>query len=466
MTQTQIPGPKGTLVVGVARELAAEPPLFLNALSDTYGAIVRFSIFGKPFYLVSDPEMIREILVTKVDQFPKEERDIRLLSRLIGEGLVTTNGEIHKRQRRLTQPAFHTKRIEAYADTIVDYTVATMDEWQDGMTLDVSEAMRELTMYIVAKTLFGADRVTMKETADNVGTAIHTIQNIADAEFSLPIVLPTWLPTQRNRDRKEANQVLEATIDQLVSQRRNEATNGVVTDTGDLLSMLLLTQDESGDGMTDREVKDQLLTLFLAGHETTSNALMWTFYLLSQHPDIAQKLRDEVDAVLEGRPPQLSDLPNLPYALQVIKESMRMYPPVWILNVRSAASDVVVGDYSLDKGSMIMISPYVMHHRPEYFPEPERFDPERFTPEREKLLLRYAYMPFGSGPRVCIGNSFAMMEAQLIVAAVAQRFDLQLIPDQIIELNPQITLSNMDGMHMKTVARETADFLEPALAAA
>jgi cytochrome P450 len=459
---TTIPGPKGLPFAGVARELIADAPGYINTLADTYGPYVRFPVFLNDFYLVSDPELIREVLVTQVANFPKDDRDIEILSRMLGYGLVTTNGEAHKRQRRLTQPAFHTRRVEAYAGTMVDYAEAMLNDWaaadSSGETvIDISEAMRELTMYIVARTLFGADRVAMKDTADAIGLAIHALQDIINKEFQAPVIWPDWLPTGRNRRRRFATAILYDTIDALIAERRSAAGDGRVADTGDLLSMLLLSQDEAGDRMSDAEVRDQLVTLFVAGHETTSNALTWTWYLLSQHPAEEAKLHEELDRVLADRPPSLADLPALPYTLRVIKEAMRLYPPAWVLNVRKAAADTTLGDFQVRRGDQLWLSPYVTHRRPALFPNPERFDPDRWTPEREKALPKFAYMPFGGGPRVCIGNSFALMEAQLIVAAVAQRFRLRLAPDQAIELNPQVTLSNKGGLRMVVSGKTSTD---------
>jgi cytochrome P450 len=452
-TLRPIPGPKSRLFVGSARELIADPLGFINGLADTYGPVVRFKAFFNSYILISDPDLVREVLVTQAAIFPKDRRDIEILRRMLGYGLVTTNGEAHKRQRRLTQPAFHSKRIGAYAGTMVAYTLAMIDDWQidnlpGSLRLDISEAMRELTMYIVARTLFGADRIAMKDTADRVGQAIHDLQDITNREFQSPIVWPNWLPSASNRRRRAAASVLYETIDGLIAERRATAVDGRVTDTGDLLSMLLLSIDESGDRMSDAEIRDQLVTLFVAGHETTSNALTWSWYLLSQHPDVEVRLHEELEQVLNGRPPSLDDLPTLPFTLQIIKEAMRLYPPAWLLNNRWAAEDTVLGDFPIRRGELIWLSPYVSHRRPEYFPDPELFDPDRWTPEQEKVLPKYAYMPFGGGARVCIGNSFALMEAHLIVAALAQRARLRLASGQIIEPNPQITLSNKGGLQM------------------
>jgi cytochrome P450 len=328
---------------------------------------------------------------------------------------------------------------------MVDYTTAMLDEWRDGQEMDVAEAMSSLTMFIVARTLFGADRVAMKDTAEGIGAAIHVIQAATNNEFQSPFLLPEWLPTAMNRQRRVARTVLYEIIDRLIAERRAQ---GDAADSGDLLSMLLLSCDDAGDRMSDDEVRDQAVTLFVAGHETTSNALTWTWYLLSQHPAEEARLHAELDAALGGRPPVLADLPHLPYTLQVIKEAMRLYPPAWVVNIRRAAADTTLGSYAVKKGDRLWLSPFVMHRRPTFFPDPERFDPDRWTPERERALPKFAYMPFGGGPRVCIGNGFALMEAHLIVAAVAQRYRLRLRPGHPIDLNAQITLSNHGGMPM------------------
>lgn len=455
-----IPGPKGKPFIRQASEFIAGAPRFLSRLADEYGPIARFRAYGFSFTVVTDPDLAHEVLVRQAANFPKDKRDVKLLGRVVGHGLVTANGEAHKRQRRLAQPAFHSKRIEAYAGTMVAYTEATIDEWSDGAEIDVAEEMRALTMYIVARTLFGTDREAMRASAARVGQAIHTLQAIADKEFQAPVTLPVWLPTPRNRRRREAVGVLYEAIDRLIAERRASGA----ADTGDLLSMLLRATDDSGDGFSDVEVRDQLVTFFVAGHETTSNALAWTWFLLGKHPEIEARLHAEVDEQLNGRPPALADLPHLPYTLRVIKEAMRVYPPAWALNTRRSAADTTIGGYTIRQGDIVWISPFAMHRRPQFFPDPERFDPDRWTPEREKALPRYAYIPFGAGPRVCIGNSFAMMEAHLIVAAVARRARLRPLPGVVEDLNAQITLSNHGGVPVRIEMRrggqagESADF--------
>jgi cytochrome P450 len=397
-------------------------------------------------------------LVTKADSFPKAERDITILSKFLGNGLLTSEGDFHKKQRKLAQPVFHRQRIQSYAETMVAYTNQVVGNWRDGESHQICDEMMSLTMFIVAKTLFDADMDDMAGEVETIGQAIEDLQAISNAEYRTFIILPEWVPTRNNRLRKKGRAVMYGIIDRLIAERRATAVNGRIADTGDLLSMLLLAQDEDGRTMSDNQVRDELVTLFAAGHETTSNALAWSWYLLSQHPDVEARLHQEVDEVLNGRLPTLQDLPQLPYTEMVLKEAMRLYPPAWTLNTRQAVEDTAVGDYLIPKDRLIFVSPYVMHRRPEFFPDPERFDPERFTPENEKELPRYAYVPFGAGPRVCIGNSFAMMEAHLILATIAQRFRLALDPNQEIELNPLITLSPKYGLKMRVIKREK---LEP-----
>lgn len=452
--QKRVPGPEGRPFLGVVSDFADDPLQKMLDMVVEYGDIVTFKMFGQSFYIITNPDYIREVLVTKVNHFPKAERDVLLLRRFVGHGLLTSGGAYHRQQRKLIQPAFHTTRIQTYADIMVQSTADLVSDWRPDEVRDLSQEMMKLTMFIVSKTLFDVDKDEMAQQAETIGAAIHEMQAITDADFNLPFILPDWVPTPRNRRRLKAQAVLTEAIDKIVAQRRATAVDGQIEDTGDLLSMLLLAQDEDGDGMSDTQVRDEAITLFVAGHETTSNALTWTWYLLSRHPQVAARLHDEVDTVLNGRLPTLDDLSQLPYTLMVIKEAMRLYPPAWVLNGRQANQDTTIGEYSIPAGSVVFISPYVMHRQPHFFPNPERFDPERFTEEREKALPRYAYMPFGGGPRICIGNAFAMMEAHLIVATIAQQFELELLLGQEIVPNPQITLSSKDGLKMRLRRRE------------
>lgn len=444
MSNQPMPTVDGLPWIGIAHRFARDPLGVLGGLAREHTPLVRFRFFGGHAVLISDPELARDVLVTHHRSFRKADHEVALLGRILGNGLVTNNDtDHHRRQRRLVQPAFHHRRIASYADTIVDYTAAMLDDWVPDVERDISEEMRELTMYIVAKTLFDADRDDLSGNARAIGDAIAIFQEATDDDFDMPFRLPAWVPTPRQRRLRAAKRLVDDTLLEIIGRRRDSGE-----DTGDLLSMLLTAVDEDGSGMDDRQLLDEVITLFVAGHETTSNALTWTWYLLSQHPEVVARLHAELDGVLGGRTPTLTDLEALPYTLMVLKESMRLYPPVYALNGRMANEDVRVGDYLIGKDTYVIVSQWSMQRNPRYFPEPERFDPARFSPENEPSIPRYAYIPFGAGPRVCIGNSFAMMEAHLILATVAQRFDLALAPGQKLDLNPQITLSNKGGMRM------------------
>jgi cytochrome P450 len=463
MVYKAVPGPGRSFPFGSAMDFAKDPTRFLNGLADEYGDFVRFYFFGRSLYMVNNPDYIREVLVTKADAFPKADRDIAILSKFLGNGLLTSGGDFHKKQRKLAQPIFHHRRIQSYGHTMVDYTNRLLDNWQDGESRQICDDMMSLTMFIVSKTLFDANMDDMASQTEMIGHAIDDLQAISNDEYKSLYFWPEWVPTRNNRRRKAARTVIYGTIDSLIAERRAAAVDGRVPDTGDLLSMLLLARDDEGQSMSDNQVRDELVTLFAAGHETTSNALAWSWYLISQHPVVEAKLHQEIDAVLNGRLPTLEDLPDLPYTEMVLKEAMRLYPPAWTLNTRQAVEDTIVSDYLVPKDRLIFVAPYVMHRRPEFFPEPERFDPQRFTPENEKALPRYAYIPFGAGPRVCIGNAFAMMEAHLILATIAQRFRLELDPEQEVEINPLITLSPKYGLKMRVVKREMPTIAEEGL---
>ncbi|HRQ37577.1 MAG TPA: cytochrome P450 [Chloroflexota bacterium] len=454
MTVNRPPGPKGHFLLGNITDFSADPPGFLLQLAQSYGGMVHFRLMQYHTYLLADSDYVREVLVAQSDKIEKAPLDRKILGQFLGNGLLTSEGAFHARQRRLAQPAFHMKRIRAYAEVMVDYTNHLLADWQDGQRRDVADDMMRLTMHIVSKTLFDADAVTETEdTAVSVGRAIHDLQAVSNGDYRRGFVLPAWMPTEGNRKRKRAIADYSQTIERIIGERRTTAVNGQIEDSGDLLSMLMLSQDEDGGFMDDRQLQDEVATLFAAGHETTSNALSWTWYLLSQNPNAEAKLHAELDEALDGRTPTLDDLPHLPYTLQVIKEAMRLYPPAWILNGRTPLTDVEIGGYTIPQGSMIFIAPYVMHRLPQHFPDPEQFLPERWTSEMEKSLPKYAYMPFGGGPRVCIGNSFAMMEAQLILATMAQRYRLRLVAGTAVQPEALITMSPASGLPMIVESR-------------
>jgi cytochrome P450 len=452
-TNKPIPGPAEWPWIGSIRRIIDNPSQFFVELAQEYGDLARFSLFGRCIVLVSDPALIREVLVERVDEFPKSPRDIALLSPYLGQGLLTNNGSSHRQRRKLVQPAFHHKRIQAYGETMVAYTQDMLATWHDGVVRNISEEMMRLTLYIVSKSLFHEDPTQMARIANTIGHAVRELQDVVDKDFESPWNPPLWLPTPGTLRRRALQNSLHTTVEGIIANRMAGATNGEVEDRGDLLSMLLLSKDEAGEGLSQEEVRDEVITILLAGYETTSNALTWTFYLLAQHPTVAAKLYAEIDEVLAGRTPGLADLPSLPYTAKVVKEAMRLYPPAWMLNGRRVVADTTLGGYAVERGTELFIAPYVMHRLPRYFDDPNEFRPERFTLEFEESLPRFAYMPFGGGPRVCIGNSFAMMEAQLILATVSRHFAPALLPGTVAETNPQITMSVKGGLSMRLVAR-------------
>jgi len=439
------PGPKGIPIVGNLLDFRRDPLGFLLNIARRYGDIVHFKLGPQDVFLFNHPDYIRDVLVTHQANFRKG----RMLQRakiLLGEGLLTSEGEFHRRQRRLAQPAFHRQRIAAYSAVMVDFAARIRDRWQDSATLDIAQEMNRLTLMIVGKTLFDTD---VESEAGEVGQALTAIMEMFNtlmlpfAELLEKLPLPSTRRFQRARDR------LDAVIYRMLNERR---TAGV--DRGDLLSMLLLAQDEEGDrtSMTDVQVRDEALTIFLAGHETTANALTWTWYLLSQHPEVEARLHQEIDAVLGDRLPTADDLPQLRYAEMVFCESMRLYPPAWGLG-RLAIEDYRIDGFDIPAGSLILMSQYVTHHDPRYFPDPFRFDPERWTPEAQAARPRFSYFPFGGGPRQCIGEGFAWMEGILLIAALAQRWRMRLAPDHPVEPHPLFTLRAKHGMLMRLERR-------------
>lgn len=417
---------------------------FILDLSRSYGYMAHFRL--GPFrhaYFLNHPEYIREVLTGQPEKFHKGPGLKRSTRNSIGQGLLTSEGDLHRRQRKLMQPAFHATRIAAYGQVMVNYTGRLVESWRDGQELDLHHEMMTLTRDIVAKTLFDAD---VTRDGDAIAEAITVGLETVNRRIIMPLHLPDWLPTPSNRQRKAAQALIDSLIMDMIEQRRASGE-----DRGDLLSMLVLAMDETG-GMSARQAHDEALTLFIAGHETTANALAWTWYLLACHPEVEAKLHAELDSALGGRAPTVADLERLPYTEMIIKESMRLYPPAWVQS-REAIADVQIGGHHIPKGSILLMSQYAMHRNPRYFDAPERFIPERWADDFEKRLPKGAYFPFGGGPRVCIGQAFALMEARLALATIAQRYRFALLPDQEIVPEPMITLRPKYGIRARAVAR-------------
>ncbi len=409
------------------------PILLFEHLVRTYGRVSHYKLGWNHIVFINDAEMIREILINQPQNFIKE-RTQRRMKILLGEGLITSDGEIHKRQRRIAAPAFHRQRIQAYGAIMVERAAAMREEWRPGQQIDAAAEMMRLTLQIVAKTLFNTDVTRDVQRINDEVNAIMNLYNfliaLPKAERMLHLPIPGLMRFRRARKR------LDAVVHRIIEQHR---TDGV--DRGDLLSMLMAARDEEADhsGMTDEQLRDEVLTIFLAGYETVANALAWTWLLLGQNPAAEARMHQEIDQVLAGRLPTLQDLPQLRYTEMVLAESMRLYPPAWAMG-RQATRDIRLGPYHLPAGTYLFFSQYIMQRSPEYFPEPLRFDPERFTPEQKATRPRFAYFPFGGGNRQCIGESFAWMEGVLILATIAQRWKLRLLPNQPVGVQPKITL--------------------------
>ncbi len=418
---------------------------FLKTLADR-GPILRARMGAFPLVLITSAEIAHEALVEKDADFVKGFGLSLFGKPLLGNGLLTSEGAAHKRQRKLMAPAFVQKRIAEYATEISARSETAQRGFSDGAKVDVAEAMMRLTLEIVGKTLFDAE---IGSDAAEVGEALTlAMEHIVGSLGSLVPIPPTW-PTPRNRRNQQAIARLDHIVYRMIREHREGGR-----DRGDFLSMLLLAQDEDdGSTMTDKQVRDEAMTIVLAGHETTANALAWTFYLLAQYAEIRARLEAEVDGALGGRTPSLADLPRLPYALQVLKEAMRLYPPVYVF-ARRAVRDVTLGGHAVGKGRMVLFNVAGTHRAARYFAEPNRFDPDRFTSAAEKALPRQAYMPFGAGSRVCIGNHFALMEGQLILAALAQRLRFDPLPGaRSVDTESLVTLRPRGGLPMRVHRR-------------
>ncbi|GAC1466455.1 MAG: cytochrome P450 [Ktedonobacteraceae bacterium] len=395
----------------------------LAQAGDVYG--LHFGPF--PAMLFNKPEYVHAVLVEHAYDFDKGVAIHNIFRPAIGDGIFSSEGAFHRYQRKLISPPFQPRHITSYAETMGQYGEQIQQTWSDGATIDVNRQMTNLTMSIIGKALFDADVFTE---ADELGAAMTTLFEYVSQRLSQVFPPPYSWPTPLNRRTHRAGLLLRDRISHFIEERRSHPT-----DRNDFLSILLQARDENGKPMSDEQVMAECLTLFGAGHETTATALTWTWYLLCQHPEMYAKVQQEVDDVLQGRTPGYANLARLPYCLQVFKEAMRLYPPAYIFS-RRALRDVVIDGYLIPKGYVVLLAPYTLHRRADYFPQPESFMPERFTAEQEKLLPRYAYLPFGAGPRVCIGLHFAMMEGHLLLATLAQRATFSLLSNQAIEPDP------------------------------
>jgi cytochrome P450 len=443
-SQTPPTGPAGRLGVRNLVNFVRGNLPWLQSLAAEHGDIVRMRMLGSWWFIVSHPDDIEKMLV-KDARVMQRDSTIGIVRRILGRGLLTSEGNLWKRQRKLMSQAFTPKRIADYATAMVRVGDVGLRRWKDGATTNLHHEMSRLTMEIVADVLFGAsmDASEVKVVSDAMEVANEFFSGSPEAMLKIP----KWVPTPRNVGMNRAVAQLDRVVYDIIAQRRDGQPKN------DLLGTLLAARDDDGSGMNDRQLRDEVMTLFLAGHETTSLTLAHTLYLLSKNPEIEKRLYEEIKNVLGDRLPTAQDARSLPLADWVLKETMRLYPPAWSTG-RETTEPYEIRGHEIPVGSQLMASQWIVHRDARWYPDPERFDPDRWSPERAKDIPRYAYFPFGGGPRVCIGNHFAMMEATLILAMILQRFHVELLPGEKLELSPAVTLRQKgDGLRVKTIAR-------------
>jgi cytochrome P450 len=431
------PGPPASRWQGSFFQYSRDPLTFLPEAIRTYGDVIGLRFLRYRIYFLNHPDMIEELLVTQSRKFEKG-RVLKANKRLFGKGLLTSEGDFWLRQRRLAQPAFHRARIASYAEAMSRYAERLVKTWKHGDERDIHVEMMGLTLQIVGKTLFG---VEVTQEVEEVGHALEALMEL-NSDFRRLMLVPGWLPTLTNIRAELAIRRLDKLIYRIIRERRASGE-----DRGDFLSMLLQARDEDGSQMSDGQLRDEALTIFLAGHETTAVALSWTWWLLAQHHEIEARLHAELASVLNGRTPTLDDLPSLRYTDRVITESLRLYPPAWGM-ARMAVEDTEIAGYRVRKGSGVTVSQWAVHRDPRWYDAPEEFRPERWDGDLAKRLPRFAYFPFGGGPRQCIGNTFALMETALVLATIAQHFRFKLVPEHPVVPIASITLRPRHGIRV------------------
>jgi len=436
-------GPPPNLIRSLFGAMQQNPLDYFTAMAQEYGDVSGMRIGKFRSLFINHPDLIEDVLVNNSRKYHKG-RILQANKYLFGEGLLTSEGDFWLRQRRLTQPAFHRARVSAYAATMAEYTEQLIATWRNGQERDIHEEMMQLALRIVGKTLFDAD---VTRDAKEVGETLDILLHIA-ANFGRTILVPLWMPTPRNIRAKLGIKRLEKVIYRIIADRRASGR-----DTGDLLSILLQAQDEDGTPMNDRQLRDETITLFLAGHETTANTLSWTWWLLAQNPAVEKKFHEELDGVLGGRAPTVDDLPKLTYLSNMLTESLRLYPTAWGM-ARLAAEEHEIAGYPVRPGYGVAFAQWVIHRDVRWFDAPLEFRPERWENGLAKQLPRFAYFPFGGGPRQCIGNTFALMEASVVLATIGQRFRFGLTAGHKVTPLASITLRPKNGIQVRLEARE------------
>jgi len=435
------PGPPAHPLWGNLLDLRRDPLGFLTHCARTYGDLVRLRILHVPVYLLNHPTYIERVLVTQNRNFAKG-RAWRASRSLLGEGLVTSEGVTWQRQHALMQPAFHRERIAAYAQLAVAFAQEELATWQNDETRVIEHDMMRLTLRIIAQALVGTD---IAENANVVGTAMRTFLQEFRNRVNTGLLIPEWAPTRSNRRMKQATRELEQIIFGLINVRRDDPHS---QGDGDLLALLLEARDDNGAPSSDRELRDQVMTMLLAGHETTALTLTMAWYLIAQSPEVQAKLEAELQTQLGGRAPTAADVPRLTFTNRIVKETLRLFPPAWAF-ARRALRDIEIGGYRVRAGSSITLSQWVTHRDARFYENPETFHPDRWTDAFAGQLPRFAYFPFGGGPRICIGAGFAQLEVVLLLATIAQKVRLTLDSTETLELLPSLTLHSKHPIKMR-----------------
>lgn len=420
---------------------------FLTRAHERGGDIARMKMLGGSWILLSHPDDLDQAFV-KMQKHTKRDAYVVVLERALGKGLLTAEGELWKKQRRLASFAFTPKKIRTYADTMVDVTARGMSGWRDDQTIDLYQETSRITMDVVAQVLFGTG--VRDDEVVQVREALEVMNDFFANSPEAILRLPAWVPTPRNYRMNAAVKKIDEIVYRFIEQRRHG--DDAQSEHDDLLGTLIAATDDEGSRMSDQQLRDEVVTLFLAGHETTALALGHTFFLLSRHPLVLRRLQAEVDGVLHGGTPKLADLDEMPYLEQVLKESMRLFPPAWTTG-RAVSEAFEIRGELMPKGAQLLMSQWVVHRDPRWWPNPEAFDPERWTPELIKSRPKFAYFPFGGGPRTCIGNHFAMMEAKLMLSTILARHQLDLFPGEHLSLKPSVTLRPKSAVRVRVRAR-------------
>ncbi len=441
-----LPGPKGLPFLGVSLNLLRNPLEVMRSAAREYGDIVRIPVILQSRILLNHPDYIQQVLIFQQNKFHKSTLSKEATERLLGQGLLISEGDFWRRQRRLAQPAFHRHRINEYSSAMVECAEAQGDTWRDGETRNMAEEMMALTLEAAVRTLFGT---TLPGEAKRVGHAMSFLMRYSLGRARKPINIPANWPTPRNKRATREYDFLDSLVYRIISERKAQPSSN---HRNDLLSMLMGAMDEDGSQMTPKQLRDETMTLFLAGHETTALTLAWTWYLLSQNPAAEMRLHEELRDALGGRPPEVADLARLPYLHAVVSEVLRLYPPAYLL-ARTAIAPFTIGGYDFGPGETVLMSQWVMHRDSRYYDEPDAFRPERWLDGLADRLPPGAYFPFGDGPRRCIGQGFAMLESALVIGTLAQQFQFRLAPGRPVVPEPLVTLRPKHGISMTIRAR-------------